>query len=152
MKALISLSIILATSVVSAESLEERKYWKEQMVEVNDSIEWGEEHCGVKFEFEFVDKEKLRAELENTRWPPGKVCGVIVSEAVRLCREGDKPKAAVTAKIKSFRCGFAKERKMTLKNGVVTYMNNQTQPNPEQWAREQLLDNLPKSARVPGPH
>jgi hypothetical protein len=24
---------------------------------------------------------------------------------------------------------------MTLKNGVVTYMNNHTQPNPEQWAR-----------------
>jgi hypothetical protein len=152
MKALLSLSIMLATSAVSAESLEERKYWRAQMVEVNEAIEWGEEHCGVKFEFEFVDKDKLRAELENTSWPPGKVCEAIISEAARLCREGDKPKAAVTTKIKSFRCGFAKERKMTLKSGVVTYMNNQTQPHPGQWAREQLLNNLPRSARVPGPH
>jgi hypothetical protein len=152
MKVLLSLSILLATSVVSAESLEERKYWRAQMVEVNGSIKWGEQHCGVKLELELVDKEKLRAALENSTYPPGILCSIVISEAVRLCREGDQPKAAVTAKIKSFRCGYAKERTLTLRNGVVTYMNNDTQPNPGQWAREQLLDKLPKSARVPGPH
>jgi hypothetical protein len=152
MKALLSLSIVLATSVVSAESLEERRYWKAQMQDINESIKEGEKDCGVTFEFEFIDRDKLRAALEKTGWPPGKTCDVIVYEAVRLCKEHEKSKSAVAAKIKSFRCGFAKERKMTLKSGVVTYMNNDTQPNPEQWAREQLLNNLPKSARVPGPH
>lgn len=45
MKARVSLSILLAmsaTSVVSAESLEERAYWRAQMHEVDELLDWGE--------------------------------------------------------------------------------------------------------------
>jgi len=46
MKALLCLSLILATSAVSAKSVEERRYWKEQMRPIDDSIKEGEEDCG----------------------------------------------------------------------------------------------------------
>jgi hypothetical protein len=144
MKKSIALSILLATTAtVHAESLEERKFWKGQMDYINRAIADGEKQCGVKFTFEFVEKEKLRAEAEKNNNSPNGICDSIVEEVVSLCREGDDEKASVKAKIKGFQCGYAKPRTLDLsKSGIVKYMGNNEESNFSDWAKPWLMKKL----------
>jgi len=145
MKKLLAFSILFATTtaaVVHAESLEERKYWKGQMDYINRGIDDGEKQCGVKFTFEFVGKEKLRADSEKNQSSPYGVCDSIVQEVVSLCREGEDEKASVKAKIKGFQCGYAKPRNLDLKNGMLKYMGNNEESNFSDWAKPWLMKKL----------
>jgi hypothetical protein len=142
MKKLLVLSILLATSIAGAESLEEKKYWKGQMDYLQRSIDDASKKCGVKFTFAFTDKPTLRAETKKTSHTPYGVCSAIIDEVEGICREGDDEKQAVAAKIKGFTCGFAKERKLELTGGLVKYMGNNNQSNFSNWARPWLLKNL----------
>jgi len=157
MKVLLPLVLFLSASTAYAEeNLEERQYWRKQQKDIDEEIAYGEEHCGVTFEFEWIDKPALRAGITkpkspNERHRPGYVCAIPMSEAIRLCREGGKAKEAVVAKFKGFRCGYAKNRTLKLAKSVVTFMGNYDQERLEQWMRDQLLSKLPKSANVPGP-
>lgn len=143
MKKLIVLSAIVATSALAwAESLEERKYWKGQMDYVQRSLDSVSEKCGVKMSFEWVDKPKLREEAEKNNNSPNGICSAIVDEVESICREGDDEKKSVVAKIKAFKCGYNKERKLDLKGGTLTYMGNNQQSNFSDWARPWLLKKL----------
>lgn len=142
MKKLLVLAILLATSTAGAESLEEKKYWKGEMDYVQRSLDDAEKQCGAKFGFEWVDKPKLRAEVEKTNHSPNGVCSAIIEEVTSICREGEEEKKAVTAKIKRFSCGFAKERKLDLTGGNLKYMGNNNQSNFSDWAKPWLLKKL----------
>jgi hypothetical protein len=146
MKKLLALSFLLATSAKvyaePAESLEERKYWKGQMDYINRSIDDGEKQCGVKFTFEFVGKVKLREAAEKNNNSPNGICDAIIQEVTSLCREGEDEKSSVKAKIKGFKCGYAKPRNLDLKGGIVTYMGNNEESNFSDWAKPWLMKKL----------
>lgn len=143
MKKLLALSILASLAAsAGADSLADRKYWKGEMDYVDRSLKAGEEACGVKFSFDWVDREKLKAEAEKNSNSPNGICAAIVDEVVGICRAGDDDKSAVKSKIKGFRCGYAKERTLTLKGGIVTYMGNNQQSNFSDWAKPILEKNL----------
>jgi hypothetical protein len=143
MKKLLAVSVLLITSLASAESLEERKYWKGQMEYLQQSIDSAQTACDAKFSFAWVDKEKFRAEAEKANANPFGVCNAIVDEVASLCREGDDEKASVKAKIKGFQCGYAKPRKLDLsKAGTVKYMGNNEEANFSDWAKPWLMKRL----------
>ncbi len=106
------------------------------------SLDSASEKCGVKFTFEWVDKPTLRTETEKTSHSPYGVCSGVIDEVESICREGEDETASVKAGIKGFRCGYAKERTLSLKKGVVTYMGNNVQSNWSDWARPILLKAL----------
>ena len=135
-------AVLVLSSSVGAESLEERKYWKGQMDYVQRSLDSVAEKCGVKMTFEWVDKPKLREEAEKNNNTPNGICAGIVDEVESICREGEDEKKSVVAKIKGFKCGYAKERKLDLKGGTLTYMGNNQQSNFSDWARPWLLKKL----------
>src|SRR5688572_32283 len=142
MKNWIVCGAVLVSSAAFAESLEEKKYWKGQMDYVQRSIDEATEKCGVKMTFDWVDKPKLREAAEKDGHTPNGICGGIVDEVVTICREGEDEKKAVAEKIKGFKCGYAKERKLDLKAGIVTYLGNNNQSNFSDWARPWLLKKL----------
>jgi hypothetical protein len=142
MKKLLVSSILLAASTVNAESLEEKKYWKNEMDYMQRSLDAANEKCGMKFTFDWVDKAKLREEASNTNTSPNGICSSIIDEVRGICGEGEDEKKAVAAKIKGFACGFAKDRKLTLAGGIVKFMGNNDQPNFSEWAKPWLLKNL----------
>jgi len=145
MKNVLVVSVFLAASTASllhAESLEERKFWKGEMDWMNKSLEAANEKCGTKFTFEWVNKPELRTETKKTNHGPANVCHGVVDEIEGICREGDDEKSSVKAGIKGFRCGYAEKRTLTLKNGIVTYMGNNVQSNWSDWARPILLKAL----------
>jgi hypothetical protein len=142
MKSLIAVCLLLAATTATAESLEEKKFWKRQRDYVDEKLKVAERACGVKFTFDWVARETLRAEVEKTKHSPNGVCGSIVDQVASLCRAGDDEKAAVKAKITGFTCGYAKERNLDLKGGIVKYNGNNTQSNFSDWARPWLMKNL----------
>jgi hypothetical protein len=142
MKKLLALSILLASSTAAAETLEERKYWKNEMDYLQRSLDAANTNCGVKFTFDWVDKATLRAESEKDGNSPYGICAGIIDEVGSICREGEDEKKSVAAKIKGFTCGYAKDRKLSLAGGIVKFMGNNNQPNFSQWARPWLLKNL----------
>jgi hypothetical protein len=135
-------ALVLATTPLYAESLEERKYWKGQMDYVQRSIDSVAEQCGVKLSYEWVDKPKLREASEKDGHTPNGICAAIVDQIESICREGEDEKKSVAAKIKGVKCGYAKERKLDMKGGIVTYMGNNNQSNFGDWARPWLLKKL----------
>jgi hypothetical protein len=140
---LLVISVLLVATVANAESLEERKYWKGQMEYLNRSIEDAEKVCDTKFSFEWVGKEKFRAETEKTNTSPYGVCAAIIDEVDSLCREGDDEKASVKEGIKGFQCGYAKPRKLELsKSKIVKYMGNNEESNFSDWAKPWLTKHL----------
>jgi len=145
MKKLLAFAILSTTvtaTAVHAESLEDRKYWKGEMDYINRALEDGETTCGVKFTFEFIGKEKLRAEATKNNNDPNGICDGIIREVIGLCREGDDEKASVKAKIKGFQCGYAKPRTLELKGGIVKYMGNNEESNFSDWAKPWLMKKL----------
>jgi len=142
MKKLLVLALLLASSTVVADSLEEKKFWKGEMDYVQRSLDDAQTQCGVKLTFDWVDKAKLRAETEKSNHSPNGVCTAIIEEVAGICREGEEEKKSVTAKIKGFTCGYAKSRTLGLSGGVVKYMGNNDQANFSEWAKPWLLKNL----------
>jgi hypothetical protein len=142
MKKLILIPVLLLTTTATAESLEERKYWKGQMDYLQRSLDAVEAQCGFKPTFDFVDKPKLREASEKAGHSPYGICAAIVDEVESLCREGDDEKASVKAKIKGFSCGYAKPRKLDFTKGVVKYMGNNDESNFSDWAKPWLMKKL----------
>ncbi len=136
------LATTTTTSLVHAESLEEKTYWKKQMDYINKAVEKADKACDLKLTFEFVDKDKLRTEAEKNKNSANGICGAIIEEVATLCRKGEDEKTAVKAKIKGFQCGFAKPRTLDLKGGLVTYMGNNQESNFSDWARPWLMKHL----------
>lgn len=146
MKNLIALSVVLATvaaaTVLRADTLEERTFWKGQMDYMNENLKSASEACGVKFTFDWVNKAKLRdAAAKNSNSPNG-ICSAVVDEVGSLCREGQDAKDSVKAKIKGFTCGYAKPRTLDLKGGIVKYMGNNEEANFSDWAKPWLMKHL----------
>ena len=142
MKKLLALSLVLVSSIASAESLEEKKYWKNEMDYLQRSLDDAVKQCGVKFTFDWIDKAKLRAEAEKNNNSPYGICNSIIDEVGGICREGEDEKKSVVAKIKGFTCGYAKERTLSLSGGIVKFMGNNQQSNFSEWAKPWLLKNL----------
>jgi hypothetical protein len=143
MKKLLALSVILAaTTTIRAESLEEKKYWKEEMDYMNRALTDAAAQCGVKFTFDWVDKAKLRAEAEKNNNSPNGICDSIVNEVGGICRQGEEEKAAVKAKIKGFTCGYQNPRSLELKGGIVKFMGNNQEANFSDWAKPWLMKKL----------
>ena len=142
MKTLIAAAIVASTVTAHAESLEEKQYWKKQQNYIDRDLQTLEKACGFALTFEWVDKPTLRAEVEKTNHSPNGVCANIINQVATICRQGDDEKAAVKAKIKGFTCGYAKERTLDLKGGIVKYMGNNNQANFSDWARPWLLKKL----------
>lgn len=141
-KKLVIIPILLAGTVASAESLEERKYWKGQMDYVQRSLDSAEKSCGVQFKFEWVTKEKLRTETAKNNNSPNGIASAIIDEVEGLCREGDDEKSSVKAKIKGFKVGYAKPRTLDLKGGIVIWMGNFEESNFSDWAKPWLTKRL----------
>ncbi len=142
MLAIAIVPVLLAATEARAESLEDKKFWKGEMAYVEKSLKLGETKCGVKFSFEWVDKEKLHVETEKNRNSPSGVCNAIIDQVWQLCGNGEDEKAAVKAKIKGFKCGYAKPRKLELSGGIITLMGNFVEANFSDWARPWLMKNL----------
>ncbi len=138
----ILLSIVAPTGADAEESLEEKKYWKGQTDYLNRSLESASKKCGVEFTFTWIDKPKIRAELEKTNHSPFSMCGAPIEDVEMVCREGEDETAAVKAKIKGFTCGYSKSRKATLAKGTLAYMGNLEEANFYDWFRPWLLKNL----------
>ena len=79
---------------------------------------------------------------EKTKHSPMGVCGNIIGEVASICRLGEDEKATVKAKITGFTCGYAKERNLDLKGGIVKFNGNNVQSNFSDWARPWLLKKL----------
>jgi hypothetical protein len=142
MKHMILVTIVFLTTVARAESLEERKYWRGQMDYLQRGLDDAEKNCGVKFSFAWVEPAKLREAAEKNSHSPYGICDSIVQEVNSLCREGDDEKASVKAKIKGFKCGYAKPRKLDLTAGIVKYMGNNEESNFSDWAKPWLMKKL----------
>jgi len=142
MKKLALVPFLLLSTVASAESLEEKKFWKGQTDYVQRSLDDASEKCGVKFTFAWVDKPKLRTEADKAGASPNGICTAAIDEVNGLCRADEDGKAAVKAKIKGFTCGYAKPRKLDLKGGIVTYLGNNDEANFSDWAKPLLEKKL----------
>jgi hypothetical protein len=123
-------------------SLGDRKYWQGEKDYIDRGLKDGEERCGVKFSFEWVDRPTLRAEAEKNNNSPYGICDSIVQEVVSLCREGEDEKSSVKAKIKGFQCGYGKPRTLELENGIVKFMGNNEESNFSDWAKPWLEKHL----------
>ena len=142
-KRLVLASLMLVTTHAVADSLDDDKYWQEQMDHwMTKSLEDAEKECDVKFSFDWVAKPTFRAGAEKEKNTPYAICNNIVQRTIQVCRGGDHDKAAVKAKLKGFRCGHATSRKLELKKGIVTYMGNNVQSNFDEWAKAWLRKNL----------
>jgi len=117
-------SVLVLTSLVHAESLEERKYWKGQMVRLEQKLSVVVDSCGVEIPFEYVGKEALRANAEKEKYSPNVLCGYVVAEVGSQCLDGEKRKAAVAKKVKAMQCTWAPKRSITVKNGIVLLKGN----------------------------
>jgi hypothetical protein len=144
MKSLVTVCILASTvSVVArAESLEEKKFWKGQRNYIDRELQIADKVCGTKLTFEWVDPPTLRAETEKTNHSPQGVCTNIIYQVAHICRGGADDAAAVRAKITGFQCGFAKERSLDLKGGIVRYLGNNNQANFADWAKPWLMKRL----------
>jgi len=142
MKIVIALSVLLTTTTLRAESLDEKQYWKRQRDYINETLKRAERACGVAFTFDWVDQPALRSETEKTNHKPHSVCGNIVDSVASICREGSDEKAAVKAKITGFTCGHAKPRTLELTGGIVKLRGNNVEPNFSSWAKPWLLKHL----------
>ena len=144
MKKLIVFSVVLvsSSSVLHADSLEERKFWKEQMDYVNEKLEDANKVCDAKFSFDWIDKAKLRDEAKKHQNSPNGICTNVIDEVDSICRSGDDGKQSVKAKIKGFTCGYANPRSLDLKGGIVKYMGNNDEANFSDWARPWLEKHL----------
>lgn len=135
--------ILLSTIVIArAESLEEKKYWKGQQNYIDRELQIADKACGTTFKFMWVDQPKLRDEVTKTNHSPYGVCANIITTVSSICREGKDEAETVKAKISGFECGYAKDRTLDLKGGVVKYLGNNTQPNFSDWAKPWLLKRL----------
>ena len=135
--------VLVGVTAKAAESLADKKYWKEQMEYVDRSLKSASETCGVNFTFEWVDKEKLKTAAEKNSGSPNGVVTSIIDEVEGICRnEGDDGKKAVKAKIKGFKAGWADKRSLELKGGIVKYMGNNTEANFSDWAKPWLMKAL----------
>jgi hypothetical protein len=141
-KQLFIASILLASTIVSAESLEEKTYWKGENDYINKSIDSANESCGTKFSFDWVDRPTFRTQAQKADNSPSSICLQIVDQVGGLCRDGDDQKAAVKAKIKGFRCGYSKPRSLDLAGGVIKYMGNNDEANFSDWAKPWLMKKL----------
>jgi hypothetical protein len=142
MNKLVIVPALMLSTLANAESLEEKKFWKGQLDYVNESLKSAGDACGVTFTFDWVDKAKLREAAEKTSHTPNGICTAVIDEVGSLCRQGDDEKAAVKAKIKGFKCGFAKPRTLAMTGGIVTYMGNNEEANFSDWARPWLMKKL----------
>ena len=143
MKKLIPFSAVLVlSSTLHAESLEEKKFWKDQTDYVNEKLASANEQCSTKFSFDWVDKATLRDQTKKHGHSPNGVCGEIIAVVESICRSGDDGKQAVKAKIKGFTCGYAQPRALDLKGGIVKYMGNNEESNFNDWAQPWLEKHL----------
>jgi len=142
MKTLVTTAILLVTTTAFAESLEERKFWKRQRDYVDETLKKANKACDVNFTFDWIDQPTLRSEVEKTKHSPNGVCSAIIDVVASVCREGADEKATVKAKITGFTCGYAKERSLDLRGGVVKYQGNNVQSNFSEYAKPWLLKHL----------
>ncbi len=141
MKKLLALSICIS-AIAHAESLDDRKYWREQTKYMTRHLETAEKACGTKFTHTWVEPEKFRAQAEKLRQSPFAICNDIVNRVAILCRAGDDEKATVVAKIKGFQCGFSNPRSLSLTGGTLRLMGNHTEANFDDWAKPWLQKQL----------
>ena len=143
MKTFVTACIVLATTTaVRAESLEEKQFWKRQRNYIDEQIKRADKVCGTKLTFDWVDPPTLRAEVATTKHSPNGVCGNIIDVVASVCRDGEDEKNTVKAKITGFTCGYAKERSLELKGGILKYSGNNTQSNFSEWATPWVLKHL----------
>jgi hypothetical protein len=143
MTKLLALSLVAGMfTTASAESLEEKQYWKKEMNYMQRSLESANKRCGTTFTFEFVGKPKFREETEKTNHSPYGVCDILINQVEMICRSGDDAKQAVAEKFKGFECGFAKPRTLDVKGGIVRYMGNNLESNVTDWMKPWLLKRL----------
>ena len=138
-----AIAIVLVTSAtLHADSLEERKFWKGQMDYLNQNLESASKDCGVKFSFDWIDKDKLRTAAEKHQNSPYGICISVIDEVGSLCRNDADGKASVVAKIKGFTCGYSNPRNLDMKGGIVKYMGNNEEANFSDWAKPWLEKHL----------
>src|ERR1700744_4941395 len=143
MNKVVAIAIVLATSAtLHADSLEERKFWKEQMDYVNQKLDSANKSCGAKLTFDWVDKPKLRDEAQKHQNSPNGICTNIIDEVDSLCRSDADSKASVVSKIRGFTCGYSNPRHLDMKGGIVMYMGNNDEANFSDWAKPWLEKHL----------
>lgn len=92
---LVVAAVLLVSSLVRADSLEDRKYWREKTEMLDSELHEANEECEVEITFEYIDKAEMRAAAEKLKFSPRTVCVPLIKEIARTCRDGDKRKAAV---------------------------------------------------------
>jgi hypothetical protein len=132
------IAVLITTSLVHAESLEERRYWKAEMRDIEDYRAEAVQSCGVELTFEYIGKDALRADAERAKYLPHVLCGYIVKEVGSQCRDGEKQKASVAAKVKGIQCTFGDKRSVTVKNGIVLLKGNGDMHSLAGYVRDQL--------------
>jgi hypothetical protein len=139
----VAIAIVLVTSAtLHADSLEERKFWKGQMDYLQQEIDTANKDCGVKFSFDWIEKEKLRDAAAKHQNSPYGICDQVVNEVDSLCRNDADSKASVVSKIKGFTCGYSNPRSLDMKGGIVRYMGNNEEANFSDWAKPWLEKHL----------
>jgi hypothetical protein len=137
------IAAVMATAATAfAESLEEKQYWKGQMDYVQRSIDAVKNTCKVTLKFDWVNKAELRKKAEAAGHTPNGICTAIVDQLDTICREGAESQAAVKAKIKAVKCGYAAKRSLAMGGGTVTYMGNNVEANFSDWAGPWLKKKL----------
>ncbi len=123
-------------------SLEERKYWRGQMDYLQRSLDSAEKDCGIRFSFEWIEPAKLREAADANNNSPYGICASVIDEVDSLCREGADEKTSVAAKIKGFKCGYAKPRNLAFDGNALVYMGNNEESNFSDWAKPWIMKNL----------
>jgi hypothetical protein len=141
-KAAATALLLVISATVHAENLEEKKFWKGELDYVNQKLESTAKDCDVKFSFDWIDKPKLRDQAEKHQNSPNGICTNVIDEVDSICRSDADSKAAVKAKIKGFTCGYADERSLDMKGGIVQYLGNNQQGNFSDWAKPWLEKHL----------
>jgi|SRR6185312_609112 len=141
-KAVATAFVLVMSTTLHAESLEERKFWKGQMDYLSQNLEAASKSCDVKFTFDWIDKPKLREQADKTQASPNGICGAVIDEVEALCRDDADSKASVKAKIKGFTCGWSNPRSLDMKGGILQYLGNNEQANFSDWAKPWIEKHL----------
>jgi hypothetical protein len=134
-------AVFLYGSLASAQSLEEKKYRREQQESLKkENIDPMNEKCGTTIEVTIDWAKFNKKEQEDGNFSTYSYCSSAPGQVASLCDDADG-KPEVQKKIKKIVCTFGK-RAITLKGGTLTYTVEWAASNADDYVKTFLMKNL----------
>lgn len=135
-------AVFLYGSIASAQSLEEKKYRREQQDYLKkENIDPMNEKCGTTIEVSIDWAKFNKKEQEDGNFSTYGYCGSAPNQVYYLCEDADG-KPEVQKKIKKIVCTFGAKRAIALKGGTLTYTIEWAASNNDDFVKAFLMKNL----------